>query len=220
MPNRNGKVKTLVKICGLRTVEDALRAAELGADAVGFVVTANSPRHIDFEQACTIADQLPKDLAAVLVLRSWSDLSDADLATWTGSIQVYESGGGMDRKRILGCALEAVNRMTTCPSPRISALLVDAPDAGAGRDWNWTRPSPAWTRDLPLILAGGLAPENIQEAIHRVRPWAVDVSSGVEGTRGVKDFTKVKQFIDHVKNADAERHTSRQEVEPRSFKDI
>jgi phosphoribosylanthranilate isomerase len=114
---------------------------------------------------------------------------------------VYEFVGGPDRKRILGCSIDQLNQLQQCPNAQISALLVDAPNAGAGEGWNWQRPKPPWTSQLPLILAGGLSPENVATAISQACPCAVDVSSGVESSRGVKDFKKVKDFIDNTQGA-------------------
>lgn len=194
-------MKTLVKICGLRSIDDAMRATELGADAVGFVVAPASPRHISFQDSLAIAQHVLARVTPVLVLRHWSDVPPQELLLWPGPIQVYEFVGGADRKRILGCSIEQLNQLQECPNEHISALLVDAPNAGAGEGWNWQRPKPLWTSQLPLILAGGLSPENVATAISQACPWAVDVSSGVESSRGVKDFQMVKDFIQNGQGA-------------------
>lgn len=184
-----------------------MRATELGADAVGFVVAPASPRHISFQDSLAIAQHVLASVTPVLVLRHWSDVPPQELRLWPGPIQVYEFVGGPDRKRILGCSIEQLNQLQECPNEHISALLVDAPNAGAGEGWNWQRPKPLWTSQLPLILAGGLSPNNVATAISQACPWAVDVSSGVESSRGVKDFKMVKDFIDNTqgaqKNSDA-----------------
>lgn len=178
-----------------------MRAAELGADAVGFVVAPASPRHISFQDSLAIAQHVLASVTPVLVLRNWSDVPPQELRLWPGPIQVYEFVGGPDRKRILGCSIEQLNQLQECPNEHISALLVDAPNAGAGEGWNWQRPKPLWTSQLPLILAGGLSPENVATAISQACPWAVDVSSGVESSRGVKDFKMVKDFIENTQGA-------------------
>ncbi|MSR34095.1 MAG: phosphoribosylanthranilate isomerase [Phycisphaerales bacterium] len=223
MEIRSGKLKTLVKICGLRTLDDAIRAAELGADAIGFVVAQASPRHVDFQTALEIANHILSHIHAqktmpnptggvsgkafqiratpVLVMRSWSDVTNAQLQHWPGTIQVYEAIGGPNRKRIFGCSIEEANTLQHCPHELISALLIDAPNAGAGDDWNWCRPTQTWANRLPLILAGGLTPDQVAKAISQTQPWAVDVSSGVESSRGVKDFTKVRDFIEAARGA-------------------
>lgn len=184
-----------------------MRATELGADAVGFVVAPASPRHISFQDSLAIAQHVLASVTPVLVLRHWSDVPPQELRLWPGPIQVYEFVGGPDRKRILGCSIEQLNQLQECPNEHISALLVDAPNAGAGEGWNWQRPKPLWTSQLPLILAGGLSPNNVATAISQACPWAVDVSSGVESSRGVKDFQMVKDFIENTqgaqKNSDA-----------------
>lgn len=184
-----------------------MRATELGADAVGFVVAPASPRHISFQDSLAIAQHVLASVTPVLVLRHWSDVPPQELRLWPGPIQVYEFVGGPDRQRILGCSIEQLNQLQECPNEHISALLVDAPNAGAGEGWNWQRPKPLWTSQLPLILAGGLSPKNVATAISQACPWAVDVSSGVESSRGVKDFQMVKDFIENAqcaqKNIDA-----------------
>ena len=239
MENRSGKLKTLVKICGLRTIDDALQAAELGADAVGFVVAHASPRQIDFQTALGIAKQIAAHIHAekpllhpvsntlpetsqphltpVLVMRNWSDVPAEQLPHWPGPIQVYTALGGPNRKRIWGCSIDEANQLQTCPHEQITALLVDAPHAGAGDSWNWSRPSHSWTNHLPLILAGGLSPVNVANAISQAHPWAVDVSSGVESSRGVKDFKKVQDFIENARGAQMEMSHAVRSALPTSF---
>ncbi len=242
MENRSGKLKTLVKICGLRTVDDALRAVELGADAVGFVVAPTSPRHIDFQKALEIASHmlshshahkpahssstsaktpsLANKSTPVLVIRSWSQVPWEQLQHWPGSIQVYEAMGGPDRKRIFACSIDETNTLPHCPHEQITALLMDAPNAGAGDGWNWSRPSSSWTNQLPLILAGGLTPDNVAKAISQTHPWAVDVSSGVESSRGVKDFTKVRDFIEAARGAQSKLTASFASASVTTFKQL
>ena len=89
MPNRSAKLKTLVKICGLRSIDDAMRAAELGADAAGFVVAPGSPRHISFQDSLAIAQHVLARVTPVLVLRHWSDVPPQELRLWPGPVQVY-----------------------------------------------------------------------------------------------------------------------------------
>lgn len=239
MENRSGKLKTLVKICGLRTIGEALQAAELGADAVGFVVANGSPRQIDFQTALGIAKKImanihaenpllhpfsntlretfPPHVTPVLVMRSWSDVPAEQLHHWPGPIQVYTALGGPNRKRIWGCSIDEANQLQTCPHEHLTALLVDAPHAGAGDGWNWSQPSPSWTKRLPLILAGGLSPDNVAKAISQAQPWAVDVSSGVESSRGVKDFKKVQDFIENARGAQMEMSHAVRSASPTSF---
>ena len=135
------------------------------------------------------------------MIRSWTEVPWEQLQHWPGSIQVYEAMGGPNRKRIFACSIDETNTLQHCPHEQITALLMDAPNAGAGDGWNWSRPSSSWTNQLPLILAGGLTPDNVAKAISQTHPWAVDVSSGVESSRGVKDFTKVRDFIEAARGA-------------------
>ncbi len=223
-------------------MDDALRACELGADAVGFVVAPGSPRHIGFQSALEIAghmatriqpqltlhnanlnnprETLPKHATPVLVMQSWSQVTPSQLQAWPGALQVYEATGGPQRKRIYGCRLEQLNLLEHCPHEQISALLVDAPNAGAGVGWNWSRSSAPWTNRLPLILAGGLSPDNVAAAMTQTQPWAVDVSSGVESSRGVKDFAKVQDFIANARGVQAEISSVFASVSATSFEQL
>lgn len=191
-----------VKICGLTTA-DALRAAvDAGADAVGFVF-AESPRRIAVADAADLIRDLPDRLIRVAVMHhptqvecnevaevfrpDWiqtdaEDFSGLHVMADIRRMPVYRDGPDLDRS--------AVANEEQC--------LYEAAVSGAGRqaDWNVARELADKTR---LMLAGGLTPENVGTAIRQVRPWGVDVSSGVERVRGIKDPDRIAAFINAVR---------------------
>ncbi len=199
MPAAEKRARTLVKICGVRSVEEARAILTLGADAIGVVVAAGSPRQVQPDQALTLSREIGP--GAVLVDRNPADPDRwALIRAWPGPVQLHGLTSGPHRRTIL--ALHAGD-----PPPahawteRVSAWLLDAPDAGSGTAWTWARPP--WLDDRPLLLAGGLRAQSVGAAIEAALPWAVDVSSGVERERGVKDLTLVRSFIESVRMADA-----------------
>ena len=205
--------RTRVKICGITTPALAQVALEAGADAIGLVF-APSPRRLEAAAAAAIATSLPPFVAAVGLfvnasaeeVRSVLAAVSLDLLQFHGDespefctsfgrpfVRAVRMGAGTD-------LLEYVRRFS-----RAKALLLDAhvpgQAGGTGRSFDWT----AIPRELPvpLILSGGLTSENVGRAIREVRPWAVDVSSGVERSRGVKDPRKIVEFIRSVQREDA-----------------
>jgi phosphoribosylanthranilate isomerase len=189
--------RTLVKICGVRSADEAAEVFDLGADAVGVVIATGSPRQVSPSAALQIATTRPG--RTVLVGRGdepvWPDLA----RSWPGPVQIH--GSGRDLTRAFIRALPAGT--PPAPSePRPVACLLDAPTAGSGTAWDWSRATSPWP-DQPLILAGGLTPESVAHAIRSVHPWAVDVSSGVERARGRKDLDLVRVFVEAVRRCDA-----------------
>ena len=188
--------RTLAKICGVRSVDDATRIFDLGADAVGVVVATGSPRQVSPAEALQIAARHPE--RTVLVGRGdeavWPDLA----RSWPGPVQIHGSGSNLGRAFIR--ALPA-GTPPAAGEPRPIACLLDAPTAGSGAVWDWSRAVSPWP-GLPLILAGGLTPESVTDAVRRVHPWAVDVSSGVERERGRKDLDLVRAFVEAVRRCD------------------
>jgi phosphoribosylanthranilate isomerase len=190
--------RTLVKICGIRSADEAGRILDLGADAVGVVIATGSPRQVSPTEALQIAATHPG--RTVLVGRGdepvWLDLA----RSWPGPVQIHGPASHLRRSVIR--ALPA----GTPPAPderEPVACLLDAPTAGSGAAWDWSRAVSPWP-GLPLILAGGLTPDSVAHAIRRVHPWAVDVSSGVERDRGRKDLDLVHAFLDAVQRSDAD----------------
>jgi len=186
----------LVKICGVLSVDEARQIVDLGADAVGVVVAQGSPRQVSPETAFRIAAVVP--VRTVLVGRGdepdWSDLA----RSWPGPVQIHGPGFGLHRPFIRALAAGAAPDPSE-PTP--IASLLDAPSAGSGASWDWSNAASPWP-SLPLILAGGLTPANVHDALTAVRPWAVDVSSGVERERGRKDLELVRAFLQAVRACD------------------
>jgi phosphoribosylanthranilate isomerase len=205
-------MRTRAKICGIRETEHALCAAEHGADAIGLVFHAPSPRAVTAAAAARICAALPPFVTTVGLfvnaspdrvrailgevpldmLQFHGDETPAECGTygrpWIRAVRV---GPGTD---LLKYAIEF---------DAARALLLDADIAGefggTGRSFDWSavpRPFP-----LPVVLSGGLTPDNVGEAIAKVQPWAVDVSSGVEVSRGVKDCSRIEAFLRSVRNA-------------------
>lgn len=204
-----GRVR--VKICGITNLEDALQAVEAGADALGFVFHSPSPRAVTPEQARLIAMQLPPLVTTVGLFVNQSPQQVGDILTAAGldvaQLHGDESPGDC---RIAGRRVIKALRVRDLASLRgaedypVAALLLDAwSDAaygGTGATFDW-RLAAELTRQRPLILAGGLTPGNVAAAIDQVRPYAVDVSSGVERRPGCKDHTLVSEFIQQVRTS-------------------
>jgi len=211
--------RTRIKICGLTRPEDVVAAVEAGVDAVGFVFYPPSPRYLSFERAAELAALLPPFVGAVglfvepevefvaAALRAvplqWlqfhGDESDARCA------ELARADGGRGLPWIKAVRMrEGVDLLESAAShPGARALLVDAfveGYGGAGRTFDWSLVPPKF--DRPLVLSGGLDAANVGEAVRRLRPWAVDVSSGVESAKGIKDAAKMAAFIAQVRDAD------------------
>lgn len=199
-------MRTRIKICGIRDAVHARLAAREGADAIGLVFHAASPRHVDLEAASSIAAALPPFVAAVGLfvnapvarVREALDRVRLDLLQFHGDeTPEYCAQFGRPYLRAVRMAegvdlLEWALRFSTA-----KALLLDAhvpgEAGGTGRTFDWARIPRELS--LPIMLSGGLTPENVGAAIRAVRPWAVDVSSGVESSRGVKDPARIVEFI-------------------------
>ncbi|MDH1056164.1 phosphoribosylanthranilate isomerase [Aquipseudomonas alcaligenes] len=195
-----------VKICGITRVEDALAAAAAGADAIGLVFYAKSPRAVDVEQARAILAALPPFVTTVglFVDAERSELErilasvPLDLLQFHGdeSVQQCEAFG---RPYIKALRVKAGDDIAAQVAryPSAQGILLDAyvegVPGGTGEAFDWSLIPQALSK--PLILAGGLRPDNVAEAVSRVRPYAVDVSGGVEASKGVKDVEKVGAFI-------------------------
>jgi phosphoribosylanthranilate isomerase len=200
------------KICGITRVEDALLAAEAGADAIGLVFYDKSPRAVDVRQARTILAALPPFVTSVGLFVNASrcfigevlDAVPLDLLQFHGD-ETPEQCEGHGRPWFKALRVRPGDDLRA-EAARFSgarAILLDAyvpgVPGGTGERFDW-KLIPA---DLPrpLILAGGLTPDNVAEAIASVRPYGVDVSGGVEASRGIKDAAKVTAFIRRVREA-------------------
>jgi phosphoribosylanthranilate isomerase len=201
---------TRIKCCGMTRIEDALLAAQLGADAIGVVMTARSKRRVSLEQARTIVDAMPPFVTTVaLCMDDDADFVRAVIETvrpamlqfhGTESDEWCAQFGQPYLKAIaMGEGAAAVAQLRAYP--RAAGLLLDGHGlgeaGGTGRTFDWS----LMPHDLgqPLILAGGLTSTNVQTAIRTAQPWAVDVSSGIESAPGIKDPVKLRDFIAAVK---------------------
>lgn len=198
-----------VKVCGLGTTADIDVAAEAGADAVGLVISGTSVRGLDWERAVLLAAHVPPHVLSVLVVNDTPAAEAARMAgeLGVGALQLHGEYPEEDFATALGIfpRVWRATSLSTRPDTRVGAygedvLLLDSPRAGSGDRWDLSlldtdRPEGTW------LLAGGLSPENVGEAIDRARPWGVDVSSGVESAPGVKDHDRVRAFVAAAREA-------------------
>lgn len=199
-----------VKICGLTNLEDALAAVELGADALGFVFT-KSPRRISPKSAAAIIRSLPPFLTCVglFVEESPEVVREAIKECGLGALQFHGDESPdycrqFRMKAIKAFRLRDENSLATIPRYRVDAYLLDTYiegiPGGTGQSFNWDLALRAREFGRPIILAGGLNPDNVAEAIGRAKPYGVDVSTGVEAEPGKKDHKKMKEFIKIVRS--------------------
>jgi len=203
-------VITRVKICGITRLEDALAAAEAGADALGFNFWPGSKRYLEPRAAAEIITRLPPFVATVGVfvdptrdeaLRAaeasgvqWLQLHGDEPPELCASLPLPVLKGLRVRDR---ASLDALERYD------VAGFLLDADTAGyggSGQTFDWAVAAEG-ARRAPIVLAGGLTPENVAEAVRQVRPWGVDVASGVERAPGVKDHEKTARFIREAKGS-------------------
>jgi len=205
--------RTRIKICGLTREADLDAAVDAGADAVGFVFYAKSPRHIGIERAAQLARRLPAFVTPVglfvnatpadivqaaeaipqLLLQFHGDETPADCAA---------AGRPYLRAARMANGFDLLNFAAQYPGAQ--AVLLDAHVegyGGGGKVFDWS----LIPRDVPhpLVLSGGLHAQNVIDGILQVRPWAVDVSSGVEAAKGIKDPAAIRRFCEAVREADA-----------------
>jgi phosphoribosylanthranilate isomerase len=214
-------MRTRVKICGITRAEDGLAAARAGADAIGFVFWSGSPRVVDPAKARAIAASMPPfvTLVGLFVDPPPDDVRAALAAVSLDLLQFHGAepaalcrSFGRPYLKALAVA-DGVDLLESATAYGDAAgILLDAPPAGGlpggtGRRFDWSRIPPRLPR--PVVLSGGLDPGNVAEAIRRVRPWAVDVSSGVEARaadgkalKGIKDPARIAAFIEEARHAD------------------
>ena len=200
-----------VKICGVTNEEDALFAVAMGADAVGFNFAAGSSRQIAVTQARDIARRLPPEVMTVGVFRDEAPQRVVEMINTAGLHAVQLHGhetpaeGEWIRKRVqfLIQAFSAGDRMLdrVAEYTAADAILIDsAAGGGSGQVFDWVLVE-RLPLDRRILLAGGLTPENVADAVHRVHPWGVDVATGVESRPGKKDGSKVRRFINAANEA-------------------
>jgi phosphoribosylanthranilate isomerase len=202
---------TRVKICGITNQEDALFAADAGADALGFVFYAQSPRCIAPDRAREIILRLPPFVAkvGVFVNEELDRVREIMAHCHLDYVQLHGDETPEQVAALSPRAIKSVRVRSAADIERLAqyqavAYLLDAyhptKPGGTGETWDWELATVA-KRYGPVILAGGLTPDNVADAIGRVHPYAVDVSSGVEAAPGVKDHQKVQRFIIATKGA-------------------
>jgi phosphoribosylanthranilate isomerase len=205
-------VRTRVKICGITRPGDARAAAEAGADAIGLVFYPKSPRYLSAEKAVEIRDALPPFVQSVAL---FVDPDAAQVAQVIGRVHPamlqFHGDEAPDFCAQFGLPYVKACRVRDGVDPlaylkryaRAAAWLLDSfvPEyGGVGESFDWSLvPS---QRERPLILSGGLDRGNVARAIKAVRPWGIDVSSGVESAKGIKDAGKMSAFVAEVRNAD------------------
>ena len=209
-------MRTRIKICGITRPQDAAAAAEAGADAIGLVFYPPSPRYLSLERAVEIRDALPPFVQSVALFVNADAAQVAQVLQRVRPAMLQFHGeetpefcAQFGTPFVKACrvrpgvdALEYLRHFS-----RAAAWLFDShvPEyGGVGESFDWSL-LPAVSRgrlERPVILSGGLSRENVAEAIRRVRPWGLDVSSGVESAKGVKDGAKIAAFIAEVRNAD------------------
>ncbi len=199
-----------VKICGITSLGDAECAVEAGADALGFIFFRKSLRNIEPGAAADITARIPESILKVGVF------VDENI----GTMQTIASRCGLDRLQLHGnesietCAasrtpvikafrIQDQSSLVPLREYKVSAFLLDSYVAGqlggTGEKFNWDLAIQAKAFGTPIILAGGLTPENVAEAVARARPYGVDVSSGVESAPGKKEHVKVREFVRRAK---------------------
>lgn len=200
------------KICGITRIEDALAAAEAGADAIGLVFYAKSPRAVDLQQARAIIAALPPFVTTVglFVNASRCELNEIleavplDLLQFHGD-ETPADCDGFHRPWIKalrvrpGDDLEAQCKHYANASGILLDTFVAGVPGGTGEAFDWSLVPPRLSK--PIILAGGLNPSNVGQAIAQVGPYAVDVSGGVEQAKGIKDAARIEAFVRAVKQA-------------------
>lgn len=205
-------MRTRVKVCGMTREDDIQAAAACGADAIGFVFYPPSPRYLDVERARTLRATVPAFVSTVALFVNAEPAAVArvvdavrpDLLQFHGEESpAYCRSFGVPY--IKACRVRAgVDLLEYLRSfPDAAGWMADAwVDAygGTGTTFDWSMVPEQ--RERPLILSGGLHAQNVREAVRSVRPWAVDVSSGVEAAKGVKDGARIAAFISEVRNAD------------------
>lgn len=205
--------RTRIKICGLTREADVDAAVEAGADAIGLVLYEKSPRHVTLARASALAGRLPPFVTPVCLLVNASDelLHATVQALPQALLQFHGDEGPADCERAgrrflkaarMGPGVDLLDFAARYASA--SGLLLDAHVegyGGGGKVFDWSV-IPA-SVPLPVVLSGGLSPANVIDGVLRVRPWAVDVSSGVESAKGIKDAALMRRFCEAVREADA-----------------
>jgi len=206
-------MRTRIKVCGLTREADVDAAVQAGADAIGFVLYDKSPRHVDPARAAALARRLPPFVTPVLLLvNATPALLQTALAAMPQALLQFHGDESPAQCEAPGRTYLRAARMSSgfdlldfgSRYRSAQALLLDAHVdgyGGGGKAFDWSLIPPSVP--LPVVLSGGLNAANVIEGVLRVRPWAVDVSSGVESAKGIKDALAMRRFCDAVREADA-----------------
>ncbi len=205
---------TKIKICGITNLADGLAAVEAGADALGLNFYEKSPRHISLKTAAEISKQLPPFVMRVglfvnapedLVTRAIGECSLTMLQFHGDEAPEFCTQFGLMSMKAF--RIRDAESFKQIPEFHTDAYLLDAfsPEArgGTGEKFNWDLAIEAQKFGKPIFLAGGLTPENVADAVRKVRPFGVDVSSGVESSPGKKDHAKMRAFVQAVRDTTA-----------------
>ena len=209
--------RTRIKICGFTREADVDAAVEAGADALGFNLWRGSARHVDLARAAVLASRLPPFVTPVLL---FVNATAGEVAAATAAVpqallqfhgdetptQCEAAGRPYLRAARMGEGFDLLDfaRSWRAESTLLQALLLDAHVegyGGSGKAFDWSRIPPSVP--CPVVLSGGLSPANVTDGVLRVRPFAVDVSSGVEQVKGIKDADLMRRFCEAVREADA-----------------
>ena len=207
--------RTRIKVCGITNIDDAQAAVDNGADALGFIFVKESPRYIDPGAAAAIMFNLPPMVSAIGVTRDLSVDEFCDIEQ-TCPAHTFQLHGKESAQTVQQCGPGVIKafkyEQVTIQSQldrwakvdEVDALLIDGSDGGEGKSFNWSDLAPL-VEDYPkkIIIAGGLDESNVTEVIKTIRPYAVDVSSGVELEPGVKDHAKIAALCAAVHVADS-----------------
>jgi phosphoribosylanthranilate isomerase len=201
-----------VKICGITNIDDAMAAVDFGADALGFVFFKKSPRYVLPEEAAAIIRELPPFIQTIGVFAN-EPRENIEAVIATSQIDLVQLHGDeppamcrLTRRVVKGIRIKSLDSLAPLGryAPYVSAFLLDAytPDklGGTGMIFNWDIAVEA-KQFGRIILAGGLTPDNVSKAVKYVKPYGVDISSGVELAKGKKDHEKMKLFIERAKGA-------------------
>jgi phosphoribosylanthranilate isomerase len=208
-----------IKICGITNVPDAVRAAELGADMIGLNFYEKSPRFIDEATAKSILDAIPDsvepvalfvdypnlflqmvtDELGICTVQNYAEFSEPRPIGCTRWFPAFRVADAKDLLRISNC-LDLLRALDSVPDAIVVDAHVPGLYGGTGQTAPWNLLA-GYDPGVPLILAGGLTPDNVAEAIRIMRPYAVDVASGVESAPGKKDREKMRRFVDAVRSA-------------------
>lgn len=203
-----------IKVCGVTSVEDALAACEAGADALGFVLApeaARRKRYVPPERLAELTDPLPPFVVRVAVMVNPTALEVADVLKWVDRVQLHgeespafcaQFGSRVYKAVRLASDDDVVDALQYPGHCLLADAAADHARGGTGVTGRWDLAARLAGHGRRVILAGGLTPDNVAEAVWAVQPWAVDVSSGVERAPGKKDHDKLLRFIEAVRSAE------------------